>query len=87
MVTSEDYLLLETKSEFKSMEDDQATIKLSVENADKRIKIGVIYSEHSDLLKHEYKKVEYEPTFGEGLFSDNFEKEVKLEFFPSTFLC
>jgi len=60
--SSQTHLLLETKAEFKSMEDDQATIKLSVENADKRIKMGIIYSENSKMLKHEYKKVEHEPT-------------------------
>ena len=77
--SSQTHLLLETKAEFKSMEDDQATIKLSVENADKRIKMGIIYSEHSKMLKHEYKKVEHEPTFKEGVLSNNFEKEVKIE--------
>lgn len=76
---SRDYLLLETKAKLISQEDDNATIKLSVENAQTSIKMGIIYSEHSDILKHEYKKVEYEPTLGEGLFSNNFEKEVKLE--------
>ena len=73
-----DYRLLETKAQFISQEDDYATIKLSVENADISIKMGVIYSEHSDLLEHEYEKIEYEPSFGEGQFSNDFEKEVKL---------
>lgn len=77
--SSRDYLLLETKAQFISKENDCATIKLSVENADIPIKMGVIYSEHSDLLGHKYEKMEYEPTFEEGLFSNNFEKEVKLE--------
>lgn len=74
-----DYRLLETKAQLISKGNDYATIKLSVENADIPIKMGVIYSEHSDLLEHEYKKMEYEPTFEEGLFSNNFETEVKLE--------
>lgn len=83
---SRDYLLLETKAQLTSQEDDKATIKISVENADISIKMGIIYSEHSNILEHEYKKVEYEPTFGEGLFSNNFEKEVKLENLKSGYI-
>lgn len=79
MNSSFDYRLLETKAQLVSTEDNHAIIKLSVENADISIKMGVIYSEHSDLLEHEHKKIEYEPTFEEGLFSNNFEKDVKLE--------
>lgn len=79
MSSSFDYRLLETKSQLISTGDNHATIKLSVENADISIKMGVIYSEHSDLLEHEHKKIEYGPTFEEGLFSNNFEKEIKLE--------
>ena len=76
---SKDYLLLETKAQLISDEREHATLKLSVKNAQSSIKMGVIYSEHSDLLEHEYKKVEYESTFGEGLSSNDFEKEVTLE--------
>ena len=74
-----DYRLLETKAQLISTGDNHATVKLSVENADISIKMGVIYSEHSDILNHEYKNIEYEPTFEEGIFSNNFEKEIKLE--------
>ena len=76
---SKDYRLLETKAQLKSKEDNQATIKLSVENADISIKMGIIYGEHSNLLQHDFKKIEFEPTFEGGLFTNNFEKEVKLE--------
>ena len=77
---SKDYLLLETKANLKSQEDDEAIVSLSVEMPEgKNFKMGVVYGKHSKLLENEYSKVEYEITFPEITFSEKFEREAKME--------
>ena len=76
--TSQTHLLLEAKAEEKSTENDVAKLELKVENA--RRKMGIIYSEYEELLKHDYKKIEFEPTTEEKVMPGDFEKEVKLSY-------
>ena len=79
--TSHEHLLLEAKTELQSTDNDVAMIQLTVENAKR--KMGIIYSEYNDLLKHEYKKIEIEPTTEEIIFPGNFEREIRLSYLKS----
>jgi len=76
--TPQTHLLLEAKAEEKSTENDVAKLELKVENA--RRKMGIIYSEYEELLKHDYKKIEFEPTNEEIILPGDFEREVKLSY-------
>ena len=76
--TPQTHLLLEAKAEEKSTENDVAKLELKVENA--RRKMGIIYSEYEELLKHDYKKIEFEPTTEEKIMPGDFEREVKLSY-------
>ena len=78
---SKKYLLLEAKAKLISTNDDDAVLQLKVENA--RRKMGIIYSEHEDLLENEYQKMEFEPTGEEIILPGDFEREINLDNLPT----
>ena len=78
---SKKYLLLEAKAKLISTNDDDAVLQLKVENA--RRKMGIIYSEHEDLLNNEYQKMEFEPTGEEIILPGDFEREINLDNLPT----
>lgn len=78
---SKKYLLLEAKAKLISTNDDDALLQLKVENA--RRKMGIIYSEHEDLLENGYQKTEFEPTGEEIILPGDFEREINWENLPT----